>query len=372
MEFKGEIAGVKSLKQSILLFLCWFIVFFTVIICRNIYKIKQLLKIVFLSSLSLIIYGILQLISLFNPNLPITHFIAYIESKISFSMIQSGIPYIFRSGRINLTTMEASTAADYLLVICIPVFLYMSLESSKKQVRIVSLVSLFCSFVLLFYTKSKSGFVIGLLLLLILLWITPFINLKKITKIFISIVIISSFLYVGVLDTYANQIVASSIGKLFTMNTENTTSMSTRYGSMVTAINIVKRYPICGVGLGNTGFYYEKYMPQWLKENEEVERQINSAYWQDSKSLIFRILAETGLIGFVLFITVLMLMIYRVFLCLLYGGNEIKNLASIILISLLAVIMEGFVSGSFRMVHWFFVIGLAMAIDNITRASQTR
>ena len=64
-------------------------------------------------------------------------------------------------------------------------------------------------------------------------------------------------------------------------------------------------HPLTGVGLGASGFYIYQNLPDWsLTTVPEIARQLNpeSRLYPNPKNMYVRLLAETGLIGFVLFL----------------------------------------------------------------------
>jgi len=71
------------------------------------------------------------------------------------------------------------------------------------------------------------------------------------------------------------------------------------------ALAAFEKYPITGVGLGASGFYIYANLPDWtLTTVPEIARQLNpqNRLYPNPKNMYVRLLAETGLVGFVLFL----------------------------------------------------------------------
>jgi O-antigen ligase len=74
------------------------------------------------------------------------------------------------------------------------------------------------------------------------------------------------------------------------------------------ALGAYDESPIMGVGLGASGFYIYDYLPDWaLTTVPEIARQLNpeNRLYPNPKSMYVRLLAETGLVGFFVFIAFL-------------------------------------------------------------------
>ncbi len=71
------------------------------------------------------------------------------------------------------------------------------------------------------------------------------------------------------------------------------------------AFGAFEEHPLSGVGLGASGFYIYSHLPDWaLTFVPEIARQLDpsSNLYPNSKNLYMRLLAETGLIGLILFL----------------------------------------------------------------------
>ena len=74
------------------------------------------------------------------------------------------------------------------------------------------------------------------------------------------------------------------------------------------ALGAYEESPIMGVGLGASGFYIYDHLPDWaLTTVPEIARQLNpeNRLYPNPKNMYVRLLAETGLIGFFVFLSFL-------------------------------------------------------------------
>jgi O-antigen ligase/polysaccharide polymerase Wzy-like membrane protein len=104
------------------------------------------------------------------------------------------------------------------------------------------------------------------------------------------------------------------IARLFNTNAENIeefvieNSAGARAAYTFGALGAYEESPITGVGLGASGFYIYKHLPDWsMTTVPEIARQLSpeNRLYPNPKNMYVRLLAETGLIGFILFIAFL-------------------------------------------------------------------
>ncbi len=104
------------------------------------------------------------------------------------------------------------------------------------------------------------------------------------------------------------------ITKLFSTRAENLedfviqNSAGAREAYIFGALGAYEENPITGVGLGASGFYIYNHLPDWsLTTVPEIARQLSpdNRLYPNPKNLYIRLLAETGLIGFFVFIAFL-------------------------------------------------------------------
>jgi O-antigen ligase len=128
----------------------------------------------------------------------------------------------------------------------------------------------------------------------------------------------------------------------------------------LTGWNIFNHYPLLGVGLGNAGFYFTKYLPAYGWSLVEVENLLNrTTLLLNIKSIWLRLLAETGIIGFSVFIAWLLSFIPELIDKIRSKKKEMAVLGLMGCFVLAALIFEGFSIDSFAMPYWWISLGLA-------------
>jgi O-antigen ligase len=127
-------------------------------------------------------------------------------------------------------------------------------------------------------------------------------------------------------------------------------------------------HPLTGIGLGASGFAMYQNMPDWALYGEpEIAKQMSpdaSDLYPNSKILYVRLLAETGLLGFVLFLAFYMAL-FADALSLLrpVSGTEPASpaarwLAAAGIFALTAVVLQGVSQDSFAMPEMWVTIGM--------------
>ena len=131
---------------------------------------------------------------------------------------------------------------------------------------------------------------------------------------------------------------------------------------------IFNDYPILGVGLGNAGYYFVSHLPAVGWASIEVRAVV---YQNESlpniKSIWYRLLAETGVIGFSLFVTWLLGLWSSAHRSLSSQDTTLKMIALAGQLALLAYVFEGFSVDTFGMPYLFIMAGLLASAARISR-----
>lgn len=132
--------------------------------------------------------------------------------------------------------------------------------------------------------------------------------------------------------------------------------------------NVFNQYPWLGVGLGNAGFFFPKLAPAIGWATFEIRNVLfYLPQLPNIKSFWFRLLSETGLVGFSLFLTWIYILFRSSRFSQRHQDATIKTFAFAGQLALLAFIGEGFSIDSFAMPYLWVIAGLIAATAMIYR-----
>jgi O-antigen ligase len=126
------------------------------------------------------------------------------------------------------------------------------------------------------------------------------------------------------------------------------------------ALSAFQHYPLTGVGLGASGFWIYQNMPDWVLSGvPEIAQQMSpqSSLYPNPKNIYVRLLAETGLLGLVLFLA-FYLTLFAEALSLLRGSTAARWLAAAGIFALTAVMLQGISQDSFAMPEMWVNLGM--------------
>jgi hypothetical protein len=129
-----------------------------------------------------------------------------------------------------------------------------------------------------------------------------------------------------------------------------------------TGWNIFNDYPLTGVGLNFSGAYFPKYLPPYawqLTETRDLMFRTNNLL--NIKNLWTRLLGETGIIGFSLFITILVITLITGISLVKQADKTKEVIGWMGIFMLIAFIGEGFSVDSLALPYYWFTLGLTAA-----------
>ena len=129
------------------------------------------------------------------------------------------------------------------------------------------------------------------------------------------------------------------------------------------AYGTYEAYPILGVGLGNSGFFFEQMLPAYAYRLAEFQRLLDgdSPNFPNPKNLWIRLLAETGLVGFCTFVVWLGLLAITALKLRRMGTRLQRTVAVAALLALIAQLLEGFSLDTFALPQLWIILGLLTA-----------
>ncbi|MBI1793528.1 MAG: O-antigen ligase family protein [Chloroflexi bacterium] len=232
---------------------------------------------------------------------------------------------LIKTNRINGMAYEPSWLAGQISTIYLP-WLFASLLTRVRMTRFKWLepTLLVCAVILLLATFSRGGLLtVGATVVLTLLlagraqirsaWIW-FVSgfqrrgawLWRAGLIVLSVAVMAGALLFLGQKGYIARLWNSNAASVEDFIIQN--SAGARAAYIWGALGAYQDHPLTGVGLGASGFYIYNNLPDWaLTFVPEIARQLSpdAALYPNPKNLYVRLLAETGLIGFFLFIAFL-------------------------------------------------------------------
>lgn len=174
------------------------------------------------------------------------------------------------------------------------------------------------------------------------------------------------------------------ISAFFQKNTENIFDylqkayLGPRFAYLFAALTAFAEHPFTGVGLGASGFWVLKSMPDWaLSGNLEIARLLSPSVniFPNPKNLFVRALAETGIFGFVL-LALYFISLFGMALYLFRSGREEGEdrwavfVGAAGIFGVTAVILSGFSQDSFAMPELWITPGLLAGYFQATKNQE--
>ncbi len=147
-----------------------------------------------------------------------------------------------------------------------------------------------------------------------------------------------------------------------------------RFAFADTAFRVYEDHPALGVGLGNYAFYFEENLPMqpWNRQ-PDILRQITHVEGRDKlvtpKNLFLKLLAETGLAGFLTFLIFISAIVGCAVYLWLSSNPEVKMFGMAGIMALIAFVFIGFSFDSFALPNMWVIFGMITAACWIERTS---
>jgi O-antigen ligase len=151
-------------------------------------------------------------------------------------------------------------------------------------------------------------------------------------------------------------------------------SAGARAAYVMGALGAYQDHPWTGVGLGASGFYIYDHLPDWaLTTVPEIARQLSpdSALYPNPKNLYARLLAETGLFGFFLFIAFQLSILGDALSALRHPSAVGQYLGVASIFTWLALIFYNMTQDSFAVPNLWINLGILAGMAVFTLQSNT-
>ncbi len=294
---------------------------------------------------------------------------------------------------------EPSWLAHMLNLVYLPYWLGATLKrysAFKLRIWFLTLENIFLALgmVVMFLTFSRGGLVSFMLVVGFLFirlnvqfvrWIIRKWQVKRKTllAVFTGLVMVLVYMGIGIGGLFALSKIDPRMETVFQFSSISDNSLvkyidNLQFGERVaywqTGWNIFNDYPLTGVGLNSSGAYFPKYLPPYawqLTETRDLMYRTNNLL--NIKNLWFRLLGETGIIGFSLFITILVTTLITAIVMV----KQKKEISEVIgwmgVFMLIAFIGEGFSVDSLALPYYWFTLGFVAATwrwSNISWSQQ--
>lgn len=322
-------------------------------------------KVFLLSLIIAFVYGFFEiLVSSFGYRV----FYKVLEAFNYFPFLEVNL---YPQGRISSISYEPPFLAIYLITISGWMFSY--ILTSKKPTRFLPTIAVL---ILTYFSGSRTGLVVIFIQLFIFsIFLYKDQRFKKyITNFLVGFALIFSVLLVfngeKVIKSVAEKMDSLDFKKNLTKNVSN----QSRFGMQYASIQVFLENPITGVGFGQQTYHNRTHYPTWAtRNNYEFE-----LYYKNKKEKAFppgyniytRLLAETGLIGILLFLMILCFSLNEIRLLMKRARDEEKTLLMILLISLVGLYINWFQIDTFRMYGVWLSLAILIRMRNKAMAAK--
>ncbi|WP_166426923.1 O-antigen ligase family protein [Flavobacterium psychrotolerans] len=309
---------------------------------------------VFLYSLIIAsIYGFLEtLVSFFHigfllPVLKLLDYFPFLEVTLH------------AEGRISSISYEPPFFAIYLITISGWMFSY--ILTNKGIFKFLPTIAIL---LLTFFSGSRTGLMVVFFQFVIL--ITILFKERTFRKYIINA--LSSFMIIlSILLVFNGEKIIKAVSEKiesldFKGNLKKNISNKSRFGMQYASLQVFKENPIIGVGFGQQSYYSRHHYPIWATSNNyEFDlwyKNKNEKSFPPGYNIYTRLLAETGIIGFFIYLTLIFVSISISKKIIKKASAEKRYLGIILLISFSGLYINGLQVDTFRI----YGIWLCLAI----------
>lgn len=302
--FKGHTAEQMVLvSMSSLFFLLLMILYYNYVLMKKQNIIFWVYKAIKISFYIVTIFAVIQLLGMFDIQIAID-INATIQKLINIQSLNWEDSDFSSVKRIIGVSQEASLFGNY--VTCIFPWLLLGAIYFDKNIKSIILCCLLIIFTILSYSRIAYAFIFLELIF------TIFVLKKEFTlKQYLGAAIIALVIIIGVSNFLDVDIILERITGVFLSFSDEADigrmySNLTRIGLQVAGLNMCFSDPIFGLGLSQFRFNYIYFLPTWAYLSPEIILATDTGstdYFYSSFNTHIRVLAESGIIGFCIWIS---------------------------------------------------------------------
>ncbi|MGK5091520.1 O-antigen ligase family protein [Deltaproteobacteria bacterium TL4] len=270
---------------------------------------------------------------------------------------------ISQQSRIHSVAIEASFIGMYIAFILPWIYSYF-LESSKR-VRFKWIIIFIFTLLLILLSTSRTSYFTTILLTLLFWGLYPNRRIKlTAVGIFVFLIPMLVLILQQSLDMEAYQYfnIYDIITSLNRTDTAYSGSNIMRFLPQVAAGNMFMDNPIFGVGFDQFGFSFYQYAPSWLYTDEVAALMLKDRILMSPNSIFASNLAELGLIGFLIHISIFGWTLKDVYLRYKLNTRTHKNpdiMGLSLLTSICGCLLAGFNNAMIRYTPLWLLLGVA-------------
>lgn len=311
-------------------------------------------KVLLVSLVFVFVYGFIEtLIVVFHIN-PLRKILALFDY---FPFLEAN--YMI-NGRISSVAYESPSLGNYLITVSGWMFSY--ILSSKSRYRFIpSLMILF----LTFFSGSRTALInvtIQVIILLGVLYALPHYR-KNVVAIFKFVCIAIGFMLIINGDKVIKAVDKKVESLNFSKNLTNNVSNQSRFGMQYASLQVFKEHPIIGVGYGQETYHKRFHYPGWAKKNNwefpGIYQNNNVRSFPTAYNLYTRLLAETGIIGILIFLLFIYQCIKKSIYIFRSENSEYKILGFILILSFVGLSLN-WMQTDFLRQHGFWLCAMIL------------
>jgi len=161
----------------------------------------------------------------------------------------------------------------------------------------------------------------------------------------------------------------------FSKNKTKSVSNKSRLGIQKASFEVFKHHPITGVGYGQQSYHNRYFYPPWASTNNYEfslwYKNPNRASFPPGYNLYIRILAETGIIGLILLLSLLFVMLKISMRTLKDKKPNNKELGIVLTVSIIGFSINWLQIDSFRLFGFALIFSLVYIIERRFKKQDT-